>query len=403
MTKTATQRSAFGALCAFGALGALGALGAFTAPPAQAELLAALNYETKAGVAPRREGIAIVDIDPASPRFNQIVKDAPLPPDVVAHHIYFNRDRSRAYVTMLGRSALAVFDIDGLPEKPEIVSVPDCRMGEDMVFTADRKRWFLTCLGSSNVIMGDAETNRTLAVIAAPEPKPGEAPRPFIRNPHGATLNESLDLLLVTSTTDPELKMFGETITAIQASSGRLLGTWKVSDKPSPSGEGPVETAFVPNRRPHTAFVTNMHGGSLWTAVWKADEKTFELKPAFDFAAIGQGMPLEMEFNDAGDRLYVTTAKPGALNIFDISDASKPKLLSSIPTAEGAHHLVFSPDRRHAFVQNSLLNLPGLSDGSVTVVDLATNQPVRRIDALSKAGLNPNCIILLPGQEPNEE
>jgi hypothetical protein len=382
---------------------ALGALNLFAALPARAELLAALNYETKAGVTPRREGIAIMDIDPASPRFNQILKDAPLPPDVVAHHIYFNRDRSKAYVTMLGRSAIAVFDIERFPEKPEIVAVPDCKMGEDMVFTADRKRWFLTCLGSSNVIMGDAETNRTLAVIAAPEPKPGEAPRPFIRNPHGATLNDALDLLIVTSTTDPELKTFGETITAIQASSGQLLGTWKVSDKPSPSGAGPVETAFVPNRNPHTAFITNMHGGGLWSAVWKTDAKAFELKPAFDFSAIGQGMPLEMEFNAAGDRLYVTTAKPGALNIFDISDIAAPKLLASIPAAEGAHHFVFSPDRRHAFVQNSLLNLPGLSDGSVTVVDLITNQPVGRIDALSKAGLNPNCIILLPGQGSNED
>lgn len=66
------------------------------------------------------------------------------------------------------------------------------------------------------------------------------------------------------------------------------------------------------------------------------------------------------------------------------------------PTAEGAHHFVFSPDRRYAFVQNSLMNLPGLSDGSVTVVDLEKNQPVGRIDALQKAGFNPNCIILLP-------
>lgn len=379
------------------------ALSAFAALPARAELLAALNYETRAGVTPRREGIAIVDIDPASPRFNRIVKDAPLPPDSVAHHIYFNRDRSRAYVTLLGRSAIAVFDIARLPEAPEIVDVPDCKVGEDMVFSADRKRWFLTCLGSSNVIVGDAQTNRTISVIAAQEPGAGEPSRPFIRNPHGVTLNDDLDLLLVTSTTDPELKSFGETITAIEASTGRLLETYKVSDKPSPSGEAPVETAFVPNRKPHTAFITNMHGGSLWRAVWNAERKTFALAPAYDFAAIGQGMPLEMEFDETGDRLYVTTAKPGALNIFDIADTAKPKLIASIPTAEGAHHLVFSPDRRYAFVQNSLLNLPGLSDGSVTVVDLQTNRPAHKIDVLQKAGLNPNCIILLPGQGSNED
>lgn len=389
------MRKAAALLCAFAAL---------AAAPARAELLAALNYESKAGVTPRREGIAIVDIDPASPRFNQIVKDAPLPPDFVAHHIYFNHDRSKAYVTSLGRSALAVFDIDRLPENPEMVPVPDCKVGEDMAFTADARRWFLTCMGSSNVIMGDATTNRTLAVIAAPEPKPGEPARPFIKNPHGATLNESLDLLIVTSTVNPaDFKQAGETITLVQASTGKLLATHRVSEKPSPAGEAPVETAFVPRRKPQTAYITNMLGGTLWTAVWREAEKTFVLNPAYDFAAIGQGMPLEMEFSEAGDRLYVTTAKPGALNIFDIADITKPKLVASIPTAEGAHHFVFSPDGRYAFVQNSLLNLPGMSDGSVTVVDLETNKPVNTIDVLRKAGLNPNCIVLPPGLRPDAD
>jgi DNA-binding beta-propeller fold protein YncE len=380
------------------------AIAALAATPARAELLAALNYESKPGISPRREGIAVVDIDPASPRFNRIVKDAPLPPDFVAHHIYFNHDRTKAYVTSLGRSAVAVFDVATLPQNPEIVPVPDCKVGEDMVFTADGKRWFMSCMGSSNVIVGDATTNRTLAVISAPEPAPGEPARPFIRNPHGLTLDDSLDLLIVTSTVDPaDMTKAGETITLIQASTGKLLSTLKVTDRPSPSGVAPVETAFVPKRTPRAAYVTNMLGGTLWRAGWREAEKTFDLARAFDFSAIGQGMPLEMEFSPSGDRLYVTTAKPGALNVFDISDISAPRLLASVPAAEGAHHLVFSPDGRYAFVQNSLLNLPGLSDGSVTVIDLRTMKPAGAVDVLKTAGFNPNCIVLLPGQGADED
>jgi DNA-binding beta-propeller fold protein YncE len=373
------------------------ALSALSGGPAQAEILAAMNYESKPGVSPRREGIAIIDIDPASPSFNKIVRDAPLPPDFVAHHIYFNRDQTKAYVTSLGRSAIAVYAVARLPEAPEMAAVPDCKVGEDMVFTSDRKRWFLSRMGSSNVIMGDTATNRTLAVIAAPEPAANAPARPFIKNPHGLTLNESLDLLLVTSTADPaDMSKAGETITLVQASTGKLLSTLKVSDKPSPSGEAPVETAFVPGREPQTAYVTNMIGGALWRAEWRVADKTFALAKAFDFTTIGQGAPLEMEFSPAGERLYVTTAKPGALNVFDIADLSKPKLIASIPTAAGAHHFVFSPDRRYAFVQNSLLNLPDMSDGSVTVVDLESNKTHGEIDVLKKAGLNPNCIVLLP-------
>jgi DNA-binding beta-propeller fold protein YncE len=387
------------AAIAFCVLAAWGA-----AAPARAEILAALNYESKAGVAPRREGIAIIDIDPASPGFNKIVKDAPLPPDFVAHHIYFNKDQTKAYVTSLGRSAIAVYDMEKLPEGAEIVPVPDCKVGEDMVFSDDRKRWFMTCMGSSNVIIGDAATNKTIGVIAAPEPKAGEAARPFIKNPHGLTLNETLDLLVVTSTVDPsDFKSAGETITFIQASTGRLVETRKVSNKPSPAGEAPVETAFIPRRAPQTAFITNMLGGALWTATWRESEKGFSLAHVFDFAAIGQSMPLEMEFSRNGDQLFVTTAKPGALNILDIADPDKPKLVASVATAAGAHHFVFSPDRRYAFVQNSLLNLPDMSDGSVSVVDLEKNAVVARIDVLQKAGLNPNCIILLPKWRPVED
>ncbi|MFO1126052.1 MAG: hypothetical protein U1E25_12830 [Methylocystis sp.] len=365
------------------------------AAPAGAEILAAMNYETKGGIAPRREGIAIVDIDPASPTFNTIVKDAPLPPDFIAHHIYFNKGQTKAYVTSLGRSAIAVFDLSTFPEKVAIIPVPDCKVGEDMVFSDDRKRWFLSCMGSSNVIMGDAQSDETLKVIAAPQSVAAEA-KPFIKHPHGLTLNENLDLLIATSTVNPsDFKEAGDTIAFIEASTGTLRATHRVSSKPSPAAEAPVETAFIPNREPRTAYITNMLGGTLWAATWRPD-RDVELQQVYDFAPMGQGVPLEMEFSETGDRLYVTTAKPGALNVFDIADPRKPKLLSSTPTAAGAHHFVFSPDRRYAFVQNSLLNLPDMSDGSVSVVDLASDKLVARIDVLQKAGLNPNCIILMP-------
>ena len=48
------------------------------------------------------------------------------------------------------------------------------------------------------------------------------------------------------------------------------------------------------------------------------------------------------------------------------------------------------------WVQNSLINLPGMSDGSITVVDLKQNKVIASIDALKNDGLNANCIVLLP-------
>ncbi|HEX9156117.1 MAG TPA: YncE family protein, partial [Nitrospira sp.] len=63
---------------------------------ASAEILALLNYESKPGQPVRREGIAIMDIDPESADFGKILMEIPLPSDLVAHHIFFNRDKSKA-------------------------------------------------------------------------------------------------------------------------------------------------------------------------------------------------------------------------------------------------------------------------------------------------------------------
>lgn len=84
---------------------------------AHAELLALMNYESKVGQSHRREGITVIDVDPTSPNFNKIIKDTPLPPDYVAHHIYYNKDLSKAYVTSLGHSELYVYEMASFPEK----------------------------------------------------------------------------------------------------------------------------------------------------------------------------------------------------------------------------------------------------------------------------------------------
>src|SRR5205085_11610504 len=116
-----------------------------------------------------------------------------------------------------------------------------------------------------------------------------------------------------------------------------------------------------------------------------------------DFSGQNAGVPLEIYFNRKADRMYVTTAKPGHMHVFDLSaGAGKPRHIKSIATAEGAHHIAFTVDGRYAYVQNALLNLPGMSDGSVTIVDLKDEKVVGSMDALKLKGLNPNSMVLLP-------
>ncbi len=369
------------------------------AAPASAEILALVNYESKSAEAlaaypnpvpgmTRQEGFAVIDVDPSSPAFGKVVRNIELPPDLVAHHIFYNRDQTKAYVTALGRgNELRIIDMTDPALPVTVVKTDGCVLAEDVVFSEDNGTWYLTCMGSGKVIVGDAATGAVIRSIDLPLPYP-----------HGIALHEGIDRLLTTNTVrGSDLGDAGEELSVVKASTGEVLGTLKVSDKPSPAGEAPVEVVFMPGSNPPLAFVTNMYGGTLWAVTWNPATGGFDAAKAFDFAEIGAGVPLEIYFDDAATRLYVTTGKPGHVHVFDLTgEPGKPRLLQSIPTAEGAHHVAFTKDMKLGFVQNSLLNLPGLSDGSVTVVDFEKGAAIASMDTLKNDGFNPNCIVLLP-------
>ena len=371
------------------------ALGVFLAcnGVASAEILALLNYESKPDQPVRREGIAIMDIDPESRNFGKILMEIPLPADLVAHHIFFNRDRSKAYVTALGKSILHVVNLREFPYRLRAIDVPDCQMGEDLAVSEDNRTWYLTCMGSNNVIMGDAVLDRPMKAVSAAGPSAAT-----IQYPHGIAIHNGIDRVLVTSTVKPDMSDAGESITVMEAASGKVLSTHKVSSQPSPAKSAPVEVMFSPNSNPPAVHITNMLEGTLWAGQWNPSDKTFSFHQVDDFGPRQQGMPLEMLYNAKGDRLFVTTAKPGFVNLYDNSDPGHPKFLKTIAAAAGAHHSVLSPDERYLFVQNSFLNLDGMSDGSITVIDLKADKILGSIDTLKSQGLNPNCIMLLPTQ-----
>ena len=363
---------------------------------AKSEILAMLNYESKpaeslkalklTGARERREGIAIIDMDPKAATFGKILMDIPLPPDLVAHHIFYDRKMQKAYITALGKPELHVFKLNQYPYRLKRIDVPKCMMGEDVVFSEDNKTWYLTCMHSSNVYVGKTATDKITGVINIPG-----------ANPHGLVVLSDIDRLLVTSTITGDLKTPGEELIVVQASTNKVLGRLKMSEKKSPSGVAPIEVLRVPGSNPAIVYTTNMFGAALWTAIWNPAVKNFEVAQAFNLAPVNGGVPLEIYFVDKGKTMYVTTANPGLMHIFDLSkDPAKPKLVTSIKTGRGAHHVGLTKDGRYGFVQNSFNNLPGMRDGSVSVVDLKTQKVVASMDTLKNMGLNPNCIVLLP-------
>ncbi len=364
---------------------------------ASAEILALVNIESKpedalkelklSSTGERSEGIAVMDVDLNSPRFSEILMTIPMPNDLISHHIFYDRTMTKGYITALGQAQLHVMDMTTNPYRVTRIVIPECLVGEDVILSPDNTTWYLTCMGSNNIVVGDVATDSVTAVV--------DMPVPF---PHGLAVNAEIDRILVTSTVDPaDLGSPGEEVVVLRASDLEVPGTIKVSDQPSPAGEAPVELLFVPGSDPAIAYSTNMYGGTIWALTWDAGAEDFVASKAFDFGEMEMGVPLEMYFNPAADRMYVTTASPGHFHIFDISrDPANPVLLKTLVSAEGAHHVAFTKDGRYAFVQTTLLNLPGMSDGAITVIDLEKEEVVGSIDTFKETGFNPNSIVLLP-------
>jgi hypothetical protein len=196
----------------------------------------------------------------------------------------------------------------GLADRLRAIPVPDCQVLEDLVVSEDNRTWYLTCMGSSTVIMGDAVKDAPIKTVRAAEPAAA-----FILNPHGIAIHNGIDRVLITSTVKPDNKAeAGETVTVLEASTGTVLSTHKVSSKPSPSKAAPVEVMFAPKTNPPVVHITNMFEGTLWAGIWDPTAQSFSFNQVDDFGAREQEMPLEMLYNAKGDRLYVTTAKPGS-------------------------------------------------------------------------------------------
>jgi len=365
--------------------------------PCQAEILAMSNYESKPdnslkelkmpfGKKARKEGIAIFDIDPESKTFGDILLDIPLPADLVAHHTFWNRDHTKIYLTALGKPELRVIDMTKNPYRVKVISVPECKVGEDVVFSEDNKKWYLTCMGSNKIMVGNAVNDTLTQSVDSP-----------VKYPHGITINESIDRILVTSTVratdfgDP-----GSTIGIMEASTMKNLGSISVTNKPSPNNIAPVEVIFVPKSNPPVAWVTNMNDASLWSLTWDPKTKKFKAAQEFDFSSEKAAVPLEIYFDSEGEEMHVTTSLPGKMHFFKLNKSkNKAKLEKTIDTAGGAHHIAYTSDGKYAFVQNSFINLPKMNDGSISVVDLASREVIKEWNTLKDSGFNPNCIVLL--------
>lgn len=351
---------------------------------AEPPMLAAVDYTSETGGA---DGIALMDLNPNSKTFGKIVQKAEMGVGVVPHHLYYNRDGSKLYTTALGGERLyrVWVEDDGIDRITPINTGP-CLVGEDLYFSENGEKFYLTCMGSDMVAVFDARTDTLLSQIQAPAPADA-----FIKHPHGISVNERLDVMVVTETISPALDDPGASVTAIEFSTGNVLATYPVA-KTQGTPSAPVEVLFLPGQS--IAYVTGMLDASLWKMNWNASTQSFDVAMIDDGEPRGQSWPLEMYVGPDGN-LYVSFAQPGVVNVYDIQNPQAPRLMRTLPADAGAHHIAFSDDGKFMFVNNNLLSLPGMNAGTISAVDLTTGKLIAQLDDFIKQGLQPTSLVFL--------
>ena len=371
-----------------------------------------------------KNSIAIVELDPESKNFGNIIQEMELSVEGRPfHHLYYS-PAGRLYGTRLDEDcSLAEItltrDLSGKPklERMQCIDTHGQAVGEDIMWANSNgtQYMFVTFMGGTrldkvdtgSVGVFDPNTNRLVKIIEARKSQIPEG-APYVEYPHGITAYK--DRLIVSSTAHPRIKgNIGNSITVIDLNTLEPIENIVVeSARPIGKPSAPVEMLFVrpeiaPNVKPFVLVNTEL-GYETWQIPYDEKTKTFG-KPTvvYDGESNNTGFPLEFYATDK--ELFVTHAIPGVVKRYALNKL--PKLIPSGPdliTGNGAHHLVFftsKSGKKYIAVQNNLINRGNVKDNdptdndffvklnanTVTIHDFNSSDKVATIDFKKKYGL----------------
>ncbi|WP_170517237.1 hypothetical protein [Ruegeria atlantica] len=334
--------------------------------------------------------IAIIELDPESDRFGEILSEVEQPEmEHPLHHLYYSPN-GRLYATGLDPScSLAEVGLARDAAGAPVISGFTCldtqgqMVGEDIMWANSngQEYMFVTFMGGTggddggSVGVFDPQTNEVVKVIEARKSQVGEG-APYIMYPHGISAFE--DRMVVTSTVHPDLATgVGNMLTIIDLNALEPIENIVVEkEKPLDFPSSPVEVLFArPGMHPdiEPAILANtMFGFETWKVPYDAGSKSFgEAEVIYSGVANETAVPLE--FYGTEDELFISHALPGVVKRYEL--AALPELVSSGPDIvadPGAHHMIFftsASGRDLIAIQNNLLNLGNGADDDPTDVD----------------------------------
>ena len=165
-----------------------------------------------------------------------------------------------------------VFGLNRYPYRLRKLELPDCKTGQNLIFSQEQKLWYLTCRMSAKVIVGDSATDTIRHAF--------EVPNSY---PHDLVIFPKLGELLISSSVSGDLNDKSDFLIRIDLDSGEEISRQLVSKNDSSVQSAPTELLKIPGSNPPAAFVVSMFAPKLRVATWDTSVLEFKIETVFDF------------------------------------------------------------------------------------------------------------------------
>jgi selenium-binding protein 1 len=305
--------------------------------------------------------LAVIDVDPASPKYGQVTYTLDLgSAGNETHHFGYTDDRSHIWGCSLFSNKIFVIDVATDAKKPRLVKTFDS--SEKTGLTGPHSpyalpgRMMLSFLGGKDggTPAGLAELNNDGSFIRV-LPLPQGAPYGY-----DVAINPASNRMVTSSFTPPQ--NYRKPLAQMDPKRfGRELVVWDFRErKPLQvlrTGPAPLECRWSLKEGADHGYTNCALEDSIW--VWEGDGQG--KYTARKLCATGK-LPADLSQSPDGRFLYVSCFADDVVQQWDVGDLKKPQLASKVSPGTQPNMLHLTHDGRRMYVTNSLLSTMDRTD-----------------------------------------
>lgn len=318
---------------------------------------------TRDGDGRQSDFISVVDVDPESDSYGEVVATAPANAEATeAHHFGYTVDADRIFGGGLFSNQLFVYDVEIDPVNPELMSTVDLDptgySGPHTMYAVPGGV-LLAMLGAVDgggpgalVLVDDDGTFQEAWPVVYPEGQPGYM--------YDVGVKPEMNLMISSSWAHPGHIKEGTHM----EHSGNEIVVWDWETKEILQVEeldaAPLEVRWMHGPEGLGGFTNAAFGQSIW--YWEDDDDDGRLKFHKVIELPDGSVPADMRVSYDNRFLYVSMWGGGKVSQYDIEDPRNPSLVSEVELPQ-PNMMKLSPDSERLYVTNSLLSS---LDGDVT-------------------------------------